>query len=121
MKFNVSRKYRIYPNEEQQSIIINTCDCCRFVWNKLLEKAKDSYFNQEETFNIVNYGDIVNEYPFLNKSNKELKIDRHAISNEKDFLKKAFRIFFTKFKKKMRLEKKKKFYENATRCRSWKI
>lgn len=100
MKFNISRKYRIYPNEEQQSIIINTCNCCRFVWNKLLEKAKDSYFNPEETFNIVNYSDIVDEYPFLNKSSS-LKIDRHAISNEKDFLKKSFRTFFTKFKKKI--------------------
>lgn len=105
LKFNVSRKYRIYPNEQQQSIIINTCDCCRFVWNKLLEKAKDSYFNPEETFNIVNYSDIVHEYPFLNRSSN-LKIDRHAISNEKDFLKKSFRIFFTKFKKKMEFTKK---------------
>ena len=105
-KFNISRKYRIYPNEEQRSIIINTYNCCRFVWNKLLEKAKDSYFDPEETFNIVKYSDIVHEYPFLNKSNKELKIDRHAISNEKDFLKKSFRIFFDKFNKKMEFTKK---------------
>lgn len=103
-KFNISRKYRIYPNEEQQSIIINTCNCCRFVWNKLLEKASSSYFNPEETFNIVNYSDIVDEYPFLNKSSN-LKIDRHAISNEKDFLKKSFNNFFTKFKKKMEFTK----------------
>lgn len=105
MKFNIARKYRIYPNEEQQSIIINTCNCCRFVWNKLLEKAKDSYFNPEETFNIVNYGDIVNEYPFLNKSSG-LKIDRHAISIERMFLNRAFKSFFTKFKKKMEFTKK---------------
>lgn len=105
-KFYIARKYRIYPNKEQQSIIINTCNCCRFVWNKLLEKAKDSYFNPEETVNIVNYSDIVHEYPFLDKSNKEFKIDRHAISNEKDFLKKAFKSFFDKFKKKMEFTKK---------------
>ena len=105
-KFNIARKYRIYPNEEQQSIIINTCNCCRFVWNKLLEKAKYSYFNPEETFNIVNYCDIVHEYPFLDKSNKELKIDRHAVSNEKYFLRKAFNNFFDKFKKKPEFTKK---------------
>lgn len=105
-KFNIARKYRIYPNEEQQSIIINTCNCCRFVWNKLLEKAKDSFFNPEETFNIVKYSDIVNEYSFLNKSNKEFKIDRHAVSIERYFLKKAFNNFFDKFKKKMEFTKK---------------
>ena len=106
LKFNIARKYRIYPNEEQQSIIINTCNCCRFVWNKLLEKAKDSYFNPDETFNIVNYCDIVYEYPFLDKSNKELKIDRHAVSIEKYFLKKAFKSFFDKFNKKKEFTKK---------------
>lgn len=104
--FNIARKYRIYPNEEQQSVIINTCNCCRFVWNKLLEKASKSYFNKEDTFNIVNYGDIVNEYSFLNKSNKELKIDRHAVSNTKLFLRSAFNRFFDKFKKKMEFTKK---------------
>ena len=106
MKFNVSRKYRIYPNEEQQSIIINTCNCCRFVWNKLLEKASSSYFDPEETFNIVNYGDIVDEYPFLNKSNKDFVFDRHAVNNTKTFLKRSFNNFFDKFKKKKEFTKK---------------
>ena len=72
----------------------------------MLEKASSSYFNQEETFNIVNYSDIVHEYPFLDKSNKELKFDRHAVSNEKYFLKKAFKSFFDKFNKKMEFTKK---------------
>lgn len=96
-KFNISRKYRIYPNDEQISIIENTFGCCRFVWNKLLERASMSYFDPEETFNIVNYGDIVAEYEFL--QDESLKIDRHAISNEKMFLKKAFKCFFDNSKK----------------------
>jgi putative transposase len=78
----------------------------RFTWNKLLEKAKDSYFNPEETFNIVNYGDIVHEYPFMDKSNKDFVFDRHAVSNEKTFLKRAFKSFFAKFKKKMEFTNK---------------
>ena len=90
--FNIARKYRIYPNDDQIKIIENTFGCCRFVWNKLLEKAYESYFDPEETFHIVNYGDIVAEYEFL--QDKSLKIDRHAISNEKMFLKKAFKRFF---------------------------
>jgi len=96
-KFNISRKYRIYPNDEQIRIIENTFGCCRFVWNKLLEKASESYFDPEETFHIVNYGDIVAEYEFLR--DKSLKIDRHAISQERYFLGKAFKRFFDNSKK----------------------
>ena len=72
----------------------------RFTWNKMLEKAKDSYFNPEETFNIVNHSDIVHEYPFLSKSNKDFVFDRHAVHNERSFLFKSFKLFFDKFKKK---------------------
>ena len=71
----------------------------------MLEKASSSYFNPEEAFNIVNYSDIVDEYPFLDKSSN-LKIDRHAVNNTKTFLKKSFNNFFTKFKKKMEFTKK---------------
>ncbi len=105
-KFNIARKYRIYPNEQQITIIENTFDMVRFTWNKMLEKAKYSYFNPDETFNIVNYCDIVHDHPFMDKSNKEFIFDRHAVSNEKTFLKRAFKSFFDKFKKKKEFTKK---------------
>ena len=96
MKFNIGRKYRIYPNEEQIQIIENTFGCCRFVWNKLLEEATKTYFDPEQTFHILNYGDIKCENEFL--MDKTLKIDRHAVNNEKMFLNRAFSRFSDKWK-----------------------
>lgn len=86
----ISRKFQIYPDEQQKKIINDTFGCCRFMWNKLLEKLSKTFFNEEVSDKIVNCCDIVSEHPFLDKSNKELIIDRHAMSNEKDFLKQAY-------------------------------
>lgn len=94
--FNIARKYRIYPNEEQIQIIECTFGCCRFVWNKLLEKASETYFDPEQTFRVVNYGDIKCENEFL--MDKTLKIDRHACHNEQQFLNRTFSQFFSKWK-----------------------
>ncbi len=94
---NISRKYRIYPNENQINIIENTFGCVRFVWNQMLSYAIESYDNND--FHIPNYGDIVLQYPFLDKNNKELVIDRHAISNTKQFLKASFKKYFNNIKK----------------------
>jgi putative transposase len=100
----IARKFQIFPDEQQKKIINDTFGCCRFMWNKLLEKAIHTYFDENETFNIVNYGDIVSEHPFLDKSNKELIIDRHAVSHERMFLNQAFKNFFDKWKK-MKIKK----------------
>ena len=86
----ISRKFQIFPNEQQKKIINNTFGCCRFMWNKLLEKLSETFFNEEVSTEIVNCCDIVSEHPFLDKSNKDLVIDRHAVSNEKTFLKQAY-------------------------------
>ena len=86
----ISRKFQIFPNEQQKKIINDTFGCCRFMWNKLLEKLSETFFNEEVSDKIVNCCDIVSEHPFLDKSNKDLVIDRHAMSNEKTFLKQAY-------------------------------
>ena len=67
---NISRKYRIYPNENQINIIENTFGCVRFVWNQMLSYAIESYDNND--FHIPNYGDIVLQYPFWTKITKNL-------------------------------------------------
>ena len=40
MKYNLAYKYRIYPNEIQANLILQTFGCVRFVYNKILGKAK---------------------------------------------------------------------------------
>ena len=103
----IGRKFQIYPDEQQKKIINDTFGCCRFMWNKLLEKASETYFNEDMAFEIVNYGDIVSEHEFLDKSNKELVIDRHAVSVEKTFLMQAFNRFFKRWKQ-MKVKKYRK-------------
>ena len=101
----ISRKFQIFPNEQQKKIINDTFGCCRFMWNKLLEKLSETFFNEEVSDKIVNYCDIVSEYPFLDKSNKDLVIDRHAVSNEKDFLKQAYNRMWKLYRKNKRIWK----------------
>lgn len=88
-----SRKIRIYPSTDQIQTIENTFNCCRFVWNKLLEY----YIENNE---VCNYGDIVLRSPFLDKHNTELSIDRHSINNTKNFFNKALKSYFKRLKDK---------------------
>lgn len=88
----ISRKIRIYPDDNQQIIINNTFDVCRFVWNKLLEHAIESFDSGKLI--ISNYGDIVSEYQFLSKDNEGYIFDRHSVNNVKQFLKLSFSRYF---------------------------
>ena len=43
MKKNKAIKYRIYPNKEQQNLILKTFGCSRFVYNYMLEESIEAY------------------------------------------------------------------------------
>ena len=89
---NISRKFRIYPDDEQSIIINNTFNVCRFIWNQSLELSIKSF--DEGKLRIPNYGDIVLQHSWLSKDNKEYRFDRHAASNTKRFLSVAFSRYF---------------------------
>ena len=57
MKKYKSIKYRIYPNKKQQSLILKTFGCCRFVYNYMLERSIEAHENGEFfcTRNSFNY------------------------------------------------------------------
>ena len=94
---NTSRKFRIYPNDEQSIIINNTFNVCRFIWNQMLEESIRSF--DEGQLRIPNYGDIVLQNSWLSKDNKEYRFDRHSASNVKQFLHLAFDRYFDNGKK----------------------
>ena len=94
MIINGCRKIRIYPSDTQVALIENTFNCVRFVWNKLLEKAITSYYDPDMEFCIPNYCDIVREYNFLDRYNRDFKVDRHALNNVKRFLIQSFSRYF---------------------------
>ena len=93
----ISRKIRIYPNDEQSIIINNTFDVRRFMWNQMLESSIKSFDNGKLI--IPNYGDIVLQHQWLSKDNKEYKFDRHAASNTKQFLRESFSRYFENIQK----------------------
>lgn len=39
----ISYKYRIYPNQEQENLILRTFGCCRFVYNHYLAQRADAF------------------------------------------------------------------------------
>lgn len=43
MKLQMTYKYRLYPTQAQQEQIKKTCDCVRYVYNKLLEDRTKHY------------------------------------------------------------------------------
>ena len=93
MKKNKAIKYRIYPNKEQQSLILKTFGCSRFVYNYMLEESIKVYENGESfcTRNSFNY---------LLTSLKDLiwlkEVDSTALTSANDNLATAFSGFFKK-------------------------
>ena len=92
----ISRKIRIYPDDNQSEIINNAFNACRFVWNQMLESSIKSY--DEGQLKIPNYGDIVLQNSWLSKDNKEYKFDRHAVHNVNQFLRDSFSRYFDNIK-----------------------
>ena len=45
---NKGIKFRIYPNKEQENLILQTLGCCRLVYNKGLDMRDKAYKNGEK-------------------------------------------------------------------------
>jgi len=48
MKQKKAYKYRLYPTDEQASILARTFGCCRFVYNWALRQRTDAFFQHGE-------------------------------------------------------------------------
>ena len=105
MKKNKAIKYRIYPNKEQQSLILKTFGCSRFVYNYMLEESIKVYENGESfcTRNSFNY--------LLTSLKKDLiwlkEVDSLALTSANDNLAAAFLSFFKKSNNFPKFHKKK--------------
>ncbi|MGN0005025.1 MAG: RNA-guided endonuclease TnpB family protein [Candidatus Gastranaerophilaceae bacterium] len=104
-KTNRAFKCRIYPNVEQQIMFSKTFGCCRFVYNKMLEK-KISYYQETGENLSITPAALKKDFPFLRE------VDSLALANSQINLQAAYRNFFRdkkigfpKFKKKSFAEK----------------
>lgn len=87
-------KFRIYPNNEQETLITKTIGCSRFVFNHFLAKWDDSY---KETGKGLSYGVCSSELPNLKKEHPWLKeVDSIAIQSSVKNLADAYSRFFKK-------------------------
>lgn len=114
MKKNKAIKYRIYPNKEQQGLILKTFGCSRFVYNYMLEKSIKDYENSKSFCirNSFNY--------LLTSLKKDLiwlkEVDSTALTSANDNLAAAFSSFFKKNANFPKFHKKKLSGSYTTKC-----
>ena len=58
---NLSYKFRIYPNSEQETILKKTVGCCRFVYNYALGLSKETWKNDKKSTSYVQSSAAITE------------------------------------------------------------
>lgn len=92
MTRNKGMLFRIYPNREQEILINKTFDCCRFVYNTMLDRSKEEWKkgNSFCTRNQFNY-----ELTDLKKEKEWLcEVDSTALTSATDHLAASFKNYF---------------------------
>ena len=99
-------RFRLYPTKEQEEFLNRQIGHSRFVYNKLLEIAKENYEKEGKKWNYYEYKRLLpqlkEEYPFLKEANSQ------SLQETVRWLDRAFKNFFRglakfpKFKSKKR-------------------
>ena len=94
-----SYKFRLYPNQEQENLILRTFGCCRFVFNHYLALRKDTY---EQTGKTLNYYACAKDMTELKQQEETLwlkEVDATALQSSLRDLDDAYQHFFRRVKK----------------------
>jgi len=99
-------RFRLYPTKEQEEFLNRQIGHSRFVYNKLLEIAKENYEKEGKKWNYYEYKRLLpklkEKYPFLKEANSQ------SLQETVRWLDRAFKNFFKgiarfpKFKSKKR-------------------
>lgn len=84
---NIVRKYRIYPNKEQELYFARCFGCVRFVYNKMLSEKQEHYRETGKTIRVTP-AKYKQEYPWLKE------VDSLALANAQLHLETAYKNFF---------------------------
>lgn len=93
-----SYKFRLYPNREQENLIVRTFGCCRFVFNHYLARRKETY---EQTGETLNYYACAKDMTWLKQQEETLwlkEVDATALQSSIRDLDMAFQNFFRRVK-----------------------
>ena len=105
MLTNKAYKFRIYPNQEQETLIAKTIGCSRFVFNYFLAKWNNAY---KETGKSLTYNSCSAQLTQLKKELTWLKeVDSIALQSSLKNLADAYSRFFKKQNKAPRFKSKK--------------
>ena len=100
-------KYRIYPTDAQVVFFAKTFGCCRFVWNKMLNKKLQAY-KKKERIPGDTPAKYKEEFPFLKE------VDGLALCNVQLQREKAFKEHFRNRKQSNCQNSKRKEINNHT-------
>lgn len=93
-----SYKFRLYPNREQETQMLRTFGCCRFVFNHYLAYRKDLY---EQSGKTANYYVCANDLTVLKKQEETSwlrEVDATALQSSLRDLDDAYQNFFRRVK-----------------------
>ena len=93
-------KVRLYPNKEQEKLIIKTFGCCRKLYNVMINDVQD-YYKTHGSFKILTPASYKKEYTYMKE------VDSLALANVQLDLKAAFKSFFKKISNFPRFKSKK--------------
>jgi putative transposase len=99
-------RFRLYPTKEQTEFLNKQIGHCRFVYNKLLETAKENHEKEGKKWNYYEYKKLLpklkEEYPFLKEANSQ------SLQEAVKWLDRAFKNFLKGLAKFPRFKSKKK-------------
>lgn len=93
-----SYRFRLYPNREQEILMLRTFGCCRFVFNHYLAQRKEVY---EKTGETLNYYDCANDLTSLKQQEETIwlkEVDATALQSSIRDLDTAYQNFFRRIK-----------------------
>src|SRR5712692_11277241 len=89
-------QYRIYPTKKQETLLNETLNECRWLYNHLLEKRKDAY--EQEGKSLSCYGQQAT-YPMLKQERPRLStVHSQVLQNVAVRIALAFKAFFRRYK-----------------------
>ena len=92
-------KYRLYPNDDQKTMINKTIGCARFIYNHMLADKIQHFNNNKKSLNNTP-AEYKNEYNWLKE------VDSQALSQSHQDLNIAYNRFFNKQNKFPKFKKK---------------
>ncbi|MCK9446952.1 IS200/IS605 family element RNA-guided endonuclease TnpB [bacterium] len=101
-----SFKFRIYPNEEQEILLVKHFGACRFVFNHYLNKRKESYIEDKKTLNYYDNANDLTQFKKDENFNWLKEINSQSLQSSLRNLDTAYGKFFRKETKFPRFKSK---------------